>query len=266
MGPQTLRPVKVRFRPAPPGTGIVANGVLARIENAVVHRHTTCIGRGGHQVRMVEHLLASCHALGITDLRIETDGSELPLGDGSALSYLRTLRRAGIIRFGTKLPPVVLRKPLLVQHGRRFIAAIPSPRLRINCLVEFAGIAPQFHTFGLAANRFEQELAPARTAFCIPRTSHPAPRTPHCALRNSLRLRFGLQRVNRFVFAARPRFRNELCRHKIIDLLGDLWLLGGPIRAEIFAFRPGHRLNLAFVRQVQNDEVSRVNFTSWEVG
>jgi UDP-3-O-acyl-N-acetylglucosamine deacetylase len=234
----------VRLSPAGPGAGIWFNGhVQATPRNASVSGHATCLGRGRGKVRMVEHLLAACYGLGVTDLAVETSGAELPIGDGSAEPYVRLLTRAGIVRYKEGPEPARLKRPVLVRQGLRFIAAVPAKGLAINCLTRFPEFGPQFGALAVTPASFLRALAGART---LARTSmSPA------AFGKKYGLRFRLRRVGRFVCAERWRFRDEPCRHKALDLLGDLALLGRPLEAAVFAYMPGHRLNIAFAREIE---------------
>jgi UDP-3-O-acyl-N-acetylglucosamine deacetylase len=240
------RKVSVRLCPAGPGTGIWFNhSVRAVLSNACVVGHATCLGRGRHKIRMVEHLLAACSGLGITDLGVLADGSELPIGDGSAEPYVRLLKEAGIVRYEKGPDAARLERPVLVKDGARFVAAVPAKGLKINCLTRFPEFGPQFCSFALTPASFVSSIGPARTfaqTFVAP-----------AVLRRRLGLRFGLKRVGRFVCAERWRCSHEPCRHKALDLLGDLALLGRPLEAAVFACTPGHRLNLAFARRVERE-------------
>jgi UDP-3-O-acyl-N-acetylglucosamine deacetylase len=236
----------VRLSPAGPGAGIWFNGhVRATAANAGVSGHATCLGRGRRRVRMVEHLLATCYGLGVTDLAVETSGAELPIGDGSAEPYVRLLRRSGIVRYKEGPEPARLMRPVRVSEDARFIAAVPAKGLTINCLTRFPEFGPQFCSFALASASFVRGVAPART---LAQTD-----ASPSALRQKLGLRFGLKRAGRFVCAGRWRFRDEPCRHKALDLLGDLALLGRPLEAAVFAYMPGHRLNLAFALKLEKE-------------
>jgi UDP-3-O-[3-hydroxymyristoyl] N-acetylglucosamine deacetylase len=240
----------VRISPAGPGAGICFNGcVPATARNASAVGHATCLGQGRHRVRMVEHLLAACYGLGITDLSVDTSGAELPLGDGSAEPYARLLSRAGIVRYRKGPDRARLGRPLLVKDDVRFIAAVPARGLTVNCLSRFPEFGPQFCSFVQAAGSFVTDIAPARTFV----QTDVAP----SVLRRRHGLRFGLKRVGRFVCAERRRFRDEPCRHKMLDLLGDLALLGRPLEAALFAFMPGHRLNITFVRELEKELEAR---------
>ena len=234
----------VRLSPAGPGAGIWFNGhVQAMVGNAGVSDHATCLGRGRHKVRMVEHLLAASYGLGVTDLAVVTNGAELPIGDGSAEPYVRLLTRAGIVRYKEGPDPARLKRPVLVSQGLRFIAAVPARGLTINCLTRFPEFGTQFCSFESTAASFARDVAPARTL--AQTDASPA------VVRRKLGLRFGLKRVGRFVCAERWRFGDEPCRHKALDLLGDIALLGRPLEAAVFAYMPGHKLNIAFAREIE---------------
>ena len=196
-------------------------------------------------MHMVEHLLAACYGLGVTDLAVETGGAGLPIGDGSAAPYVRGLMRAGIVRYSDGLGPARLKRPVLVRQGARFIAAVPARGLAVNCLTRFREFGSQFCAFTAAPASFLHTVARART---LARTG-----TSPVAFGKKHGLPFRLRRVGRFVCAGRWRFRDEPCRHKALDLLGDLALLGRPLDAAVFAYMPGHRLNIAFARKVERE-------------
>jgi len=239
------RPVSVELCPARPGTGLLLGGTVAAAGSAAVAGHVMCLGdRRGRRVRMVEHLLAACAGIGITDLVVTVSGGELPFGDGSSRGLARAMVRAGLVRLGAGRPPLRLRRPLLVEGPTGFIAAVPAAGLRINCLAESPGGGRQLFAYRHSRAAFERELAGARTF-------GPAPAgMPPERMRRRLRLRFRIERVGRMLVPARRRWPDETSRHKVLDLLGDLYLLGRPLHAELFVLRPGHRLNLDFVRGV----------------
>jgi UDP-3-O-acyl-N-acetylglucosamine deacetylase len=236
----------VRLSPAGPGTGIWFNGsVPAAVAHADVTRHATCLGRGEARVHMVEHLLAACSGLGVTDLAVRTRGPGLPIGDGSAEPYVRLLKKAGLVRYKPGPARARLPHPVLVQEGSRFIAAIPARGLTVSCVTSFPGIGPQSWSFSLTPASFVRDVARARTLVL----SDAAP----ALVREKFRMKFRLKQYGRFVCAEQWRFRDEPCRHKVLDLLGDMALLGRPLEAAVFAYLPGHRLNHAFVRGVERE-------------
>jgi UDP-3-O-acyl-N-acetylglucosamine deacetylase len=237
---------RVRLRPGGPGAGIWFNGNLrATVANAGASDHTTSLGRGRSRVHLVEHLLAACYGLGVTDLAVETSGDELPMGDGSAEPYVRLFDRVGIVRYEEGPDPARLRRPVRVLEGARFIAAVPAEVLTVNCLTRFPEFGPQFCSLALTPAAFIRNVAPART---LAQTD-----ASPSAIRARYGMKFALRRAGRFVCAERWRFSDEPCRHKALDLLGDIALLGRPLEAAVFAYMPGHRLNLAFARRVEKE-------------
>ncbi len=242
VGYPSLRPTRLRLEPAPPGTGIIFNRRWpARVENAGVAGSSVCLGRGRLRVRLVEHLLAACSGLGVTDLFVDVEGREVPLFDGSSLPFVRLLRRAGLGRQG-RLRPLVIEAPVVVRGSGGWLAAFPARGFRVDCFFTAPGIGPQFVAAGLGPGVFVKEVAGART--------FGRPVMPVEELGRRLGLRFRLRRLDGLVLPERPRFRAEPARHKLLDLVGDLSLLGRPLRARLFCFRPGHRLNLSFVRRL----------------
>jgi len=219
--------------------------VRATIANAGIYGHMTSVGRSSRKVRMVEHLLAACSGLGVTDLAVETIGAGLPVGDGSAAPFARCLMTAGVVRYKDGPGPARLKRPVLLRQGVRFIAAIPAKRLAINCLTRFVEFGPQFCSFAVTSASFLRIVARARTLALTD--------TAAAAFGRQHGLRFRLKRMGRFVCPERWRFPDEPCRHKALDLLGDIALLGRPLEAEVFAFMPGHRLNIAFARKVERE-------------
>jgi UDP-3-O-[3-hydroxymyristoyl] N-acetylglucosamine deacetylase len=232
-------PVKMEIRPAPFGTGIIFNArIPALLRYARVENHSTHLRYGNHTITAVEHFLAACTGLGITDLEIKLSAPELPFGDGSSRPFVRSLLRAGPFNRATPLP---LTEPVAVRAETGLIVALPAPGLKIHCLIDYPLTGEQFFTAQISRQRFIREIAPARTF---------GPATPEIEplLR---RLPFRVKNKGGWLFPDRLRFPDEPCRHKILDLLGDLALLGRPLQAEIFAYNPSHRLNLKFLRSLK---------------
>ncbi len=241
-----MKPVELLIEPGPSGDGIVFNrGLNADIENADVFNHCTCIGRKSRQVQMVEHFLAACYCLGITDLTVTTKGNELPFLDGSSGPFVRAFKRAGFMRQKSGPKPLLLSRPVVVEDDG-VIAALPARILHICCFVRLPGNENVQSFCGrISPFRFEQELAGARTF-------GPGPSGRSLKqIKRALHLRFMLRRHAGFIYPQSERFPNEPCRHKVLDFIGDLALLGRPLKAKIFIFQPSHRLNLAFVRQLR---------------
>jgi UDP-3-O-[3-hydroxymyristoyl] N-acetylglucosamine deacetylase len=233
-------PATMKIQPAPSGMGIVFNSCIrAAVRYAAVKNHCTVLRRGKHNLAGVEHFLAACTGLGITDLTVRLNNQELPFGDGSSRLFVPTLLKLGSANQGA---PAMLTEPVAVCAANGIIIALPAPRLVIHCLIDYPLTGKQFFSCQINPHTFIREIAPARTF---------GPAEPE--LKHLLRhLHFRVKNVDGWLFPARLRFPNEPCRHKILDLLGDLALLGRQIRAEIFAFNPSHRLNIKFVRRLKH--------------
>jgi UDP-3-O-[3-hydroxymyristoyl] N-acetylglucosamine deacetylase len=196
---------------------------------------------------MVEHLLAACLGWCITDLEALVSGDELPLLDGSSLLYLRAFRQAGRRVLPGSLRPLRLRAPTDVSGPTGTITALPGPRLDATCTIDAPAVPrPQSVSTTVTRSSFCRDIAPARTFGPSRGTTEQVQR--------SLGLRARLRRWNGLLFPARPRMSSEPCRHKLLDLLGDLCLLGRPLLARVHAFRPGHRLNQELVRAIAQQE------------
>jgi UDP-3-O-[3-hydroxymyristoyl] N-acetylglucosamine deacetylase len=182
---------------------------------------------------MVEHLLAATSILGITDLDAAVHGGELPLLDGSSLPYVRALRRAGIVRLAGHITPLTP-AAAVVRDRSGCAAAAPARRFTVTVVVG-PPASRSWSSSSLTAPEFAAGAAPARTF-------------GPCRAPGRLRLPFAVRLRRGLWFPARQRVPDEPCRHKLLDLLGDLALLGRPLRAQVVALRPSHRLNLALVR------------------
>lgn len=240
--------VKMKVSPADSGKGIIFNNqIKVCVDNAQVMANCTSLKQADKEVMMVEHFLAACYGLGLTHLSVQIDGGVLPFGDGSASPFVCAFCRAGLSNSDVETQNLVsLREPVTIKKGKSFILAVPAAKLRINCFIDYSFVGRQFFSAVITKKLFQEEIAPARTFGRVADS-----RQPSALSHLEHRLGFTLQRVQDWVFPKRLRFRNEPCRHKVLDLLGDLALLGRPLQAEIFAFNPGHRLNLALVRRIR---------------
>jgi UDP-3-O-[3-hydroxymyristoyl] N-acetylglucosamine deacetylase len=243
----------VTLYPAAPGTGIVfepaGRGVAipATRDRVVASRFATSLGRDGACLSTVEHLLAALLGLGVDDVRVRVEGAELPALDGSAAEWVSLLRAAGLERRGAGVDPLRVQRVVELREGGAWIRAEPAATLRITCGIDFEHPAvgrQRLHLDGLDPERFTRELAPARTFGFL-------------ADRDRLRqagFARGASLANTVVFdgdgvvnRAGLRFPDEPVRHKALDLLGDLALLGRPLEAHVSVERGGHTLHLALV-------------------
>lgn len=210
---------------------------------------STMLAHEGASVQTVEHLLASLFALGITDANIYVLGPELPILDGSALPFAEAIHDAGAVILGEAEPRLSLMDPIWIPQGNSFVSAIPSSELRFSCGIRFdqTPIGEQWASFLPADGHFAHTLAPARTFARVLEIE---------ALRARGLIQGGSLDValvcNETEWLNGPlRFPNEPARHKLLDWIGDLSLLGARLPvAHYVAFCAGHALHVKLAKRL----------------
>ncbi|MFH1362389.1 MAG: UDP-3-O-acyl-N-acetylglucosamine deacetylase [bacterium] len=241
IGLHSGKPCKVVVSPAKESSGIVLNNAPAiAAQVGKTNRGTTVAG-----VAVTEHFLAAAYGLAIDNLMVQVEGGEFPALDGSALAYVQALQKAKIIEQASEKKVLKVKSPLKVNEGERALEALPYNGFKVCFMVDFPGIGEQKLEFDLEKNDFAAEIAPARTVGYLKERE---------ALK-SQGLGLGASLENALVigdkgYLNKPRFKDEIVRHKILDLIGDLALLGRPIKAEIRARKSGHRLNIELARRI----------------
>jgi len=254
IGLHSGKPVKVTLSPAPPDSGIVfrvgPNGqpIPAASESVVDSHYATTIGRNGTRIQTVEHLMAAAAGLGIDNLAVEVDGTEVPAMDGSAKPFVGLLNAAGRQAQSARRRPITIRQPLHVGGGNRWIRILPADELRISYTLDndHPAIGTQVLSWVPTEESFINEYAPARTYGFLKDLG--AMRKHGLALGGSL--------DNAIVVGKRGtlnglRYRDEFVRHKVLDLIGDLALLGRPLLGHVVARNAGHSLNFDLVVEIQ---------------
>jgi UDP-3-O-[3-hydroxymyristoyl] N-acetylglucosamine deacetylase/3-hydroxyacyl-[acyl-carrier-protein] dehydratase len=247
--------VRTRVLPAPADSGIEfvrvdlpdAPGVPANIAYQLHKDRRTRLVRGAAEVETVEHLLAACSGLGVDNLRVEMSGSEFPGLDGSALPMVEALRQAGLVEQKSNAKTFKLDEPVFVRDGDSTLVALPVDHdgLTLQYVASFAepGVDSGSFQIDLTPESFTREIAPART-FCLASEVE--------ALR-AAGLGKGATRENTVVLGepdTELRMIDEPVRHKVLDLIGDLSLLGAQLSAHIIATRTGHKTNAELVRRL----------------
>ena len=254
IGLHSGRPVKVTLSPAPPDSGIVfrvgphGQPIPAASESVVDSHYATTIGRNGTRIQTVEHLMAAAAGLGIDNLAVEVDGTEVPAMDGSAKPFVGLLNAAGRQAQSARRRPITIRQPLHVGGGNRWIRILPADELRISYTLDndHPAIGTQVLSWVPTEESFINEYAPARTYGFLKDLG--AMRKHGLALGGSL--------DNAIVVGKRGtlnglRYRDEFVRHKVLDLIGDLALLGRPLLGHVVARNAGHSLNFDLVVEIQ---------------
>jgi UDP-3-O-[3-hydroxymyristoyl] N-acetylglucosamine deacetylase len=253
---------RVALHPAPAGSGITfvradLHGlrIPALQASTTALDYATTVGKDDVSVGTVEHLLAAIVAYGVTDLDVHIDGPEVPIIDGSALPFMHLIDAAGTRELGADMAVLRIAEPIEVVDGDKSIRITPSNRLVIKYRIEFdhPTIGRQSYHFDFRDDNFLRKIAPART-FGFMRDVEKL-RAVGLARGGSVENAIVLD--DRGVVNGPLRFRDEFVRHKILDLIGDLALIGRPIVGEITAHRAGHALHSRFVEKVL--EVARVS-------
>ena len=210
----------------------------------------TTLELNGRRVATVEHLFASLIGVGITHAHLEILGNEIPLLDGSAMGWIDEIKKAGMINASSSPNPrPELNTPISVSKGDSVIFAIPAKKLQLIGLIDFPykAIGQQMFSIELSPNNFVKEIAPARTFGFLDQLEElkKTGLIKGGALENAL--------VCNGDYWVNPplRFANEPVRHKLLDFIGDLALVGLP-KAQIFVYKGSHSLHTEFAASLQN--------------
>jgi len=257
VGLHSGHPVSAHFRPAAPNHGIVFvrrgqpdRPVPARLTSAATFDYATTLTADGISIGTVEHLLSAAAGEGLDNCLVELDGPEVPILDGSALPFVRLFHAAGFERQDARVEPLSLDRPVEVTRGDRTISFQPDGTgLTITYEIDFPHpiVGKQTLTIPVRPEEYSARIAPART-FGFAREVE-AMRARGLARGGSLHNAVVLDDSG--VISGPLRFRDEFVRHKILDLVGDLSLLGRPLSGHIYARKAGHALHIEFARAIE---------------
>lgn len=238
--------------PAPENTGIVfrrvdlpgSPAVLADARHVVDVKRATTLMDGPAVVVTVEHVLASLHAFGIDNCFVEMDNVEPPIMDGSALPYVEMIREAGIQEQSAPAKVWTCKEPIIIEEGDSKLVLTPADELRISCIVAY-GATPldtQYFSTAINSETFTAEISPARTFCQYFELEHliKAGLAKGGSLDNAIVMHNGA-----IISKDGLRFPNELVRHKMLDIVGDIYLCGARVHAHVIAVKPGHPTNVA---------------------
>lgn len=265
VGLHTGRVINMRLKPAPRDTGITFirtdKGdveIKANVNFVSDTTFATTLASDGVKIGTVEHILSALTGLNIDNLYIGIDGPEVPIMDGSALYFTMKALEAGIAKQAKKISCIRILKPVMIAEGPCQIAVMPYEGTKITCSVNYnhPSFREQKLSIDITGTSFVSQIAPARTFGFL----------RDVKILRSMGLAKGGSLDNAIVVGENGvlnkgelRFRDEFVRHKILDALGDISLLGRPLFGHIIANRPGHSLNIKFIRKI-------LSFTdSWEM-
>jgi UDP-3-O-[3-hydroxymyristoyl] N-acetylglucosamine deacetylase/3-hydroxyacyl-[acyl-carrier-protein] dehydratase len=256
--------VTLKLQPAPADHGIKFKRkdlqdeptIDAKIENLKTVERATTIGEGPVRVHTVEHVLAALWAMGVDNAVVEMDANEPPIGDGSAQPYVDLIRKAGMTAQEERRKFFDVREPMYVESKTgALLVVLPEEKFRISCTQ--SGPSNQFTQFlsvELTPAVFEREIAPARTFVYYEDVKPLMDKNliKGGSLENAIVVR------GEAVLSKEPlRFADEFVRHKILDIVGDLALVGRRIRGHVVAVKPGHAVNADLARSIVREQTRR---------
>jgi len=262
VGLHTGRTVNLTINPAPANTGIqflrsdLANRPIipARVERVVDTTLATTISDGYHKISTTEHLMAALRGFGIDNAVVDLDSHEVPIMDGSAGPFCRLLKTAGRSRQQGLRKILRITRPISHVDGNKSIRIEPYDGYKVSARIQFddALISEQCYSVEVTPERFGKEIACARTFGFVEQVEQ--------LWQNGLALGGTLDNVIAIHWNRRSilnenglRFDDEFIRHKVLDVIGDIALLGSPVMGHVIADRSGHGLHLEFMKAVINN-------------
>lgn len=260
IGLNTGKKVTLKFKPSPPNSGInfvrvdlankpIINAEVANLVDILKSPRHTSLGSNEVWVQTVEHLMAALSGLGVDNALIEINSDEIPAMDGSSLSFAEAIKRAGLVEQEAHRKSFIIREPLWVEDDSAYIVVFPSNEFKVSYTLNYENpfIGSQYLNFLINPEIFDKDLAPSRT-FCLQKEVESL---------LGLGLGKGASYENTLVVSDSGvikntlRFKDEFVRHKILDLLGDMHLLGFSIKGHVIAVRSGHNLNIKLIQKIK---------------
>ena len=257
-------PVKLKLEPLDSNSGIVfyRSDVDVAIpllpSNVVDTKMATVIGRNGHVISTIEHLLSAVYAYGIDNLKVIVDADEVPVMDGSSASYCMLLDEAGIKQLDSPKKIMRIKKDVIIQEGEKYVKLSPSPDLKYDFTIKFPhpAIQNQEYILDFTKENYKNEISRARTFGFLHEVQYL--RSKGLALGGSLENAIVLDE-KKVLNPEGLRFPDEFVRHKILDAIGDMSLIGmnfiGNYEAMAGSHDLNHKLTLELLRDAENFEV-----------
>jgi UDP-3-O-[3-hydroxymyristoyl] N-acetylglucosamine deacetylase/3-hydroxyacyl-[acyl-carrier-protein] dehydratase len=248
--------VNMTFLPAPPNAGIRFRRVdlegkpeiEAKVDYVSTTNRSTSLSKGNAKIHTVEHVLAAFSGRGVDNAIVEIDANEPPIGDGSARQYMKMIEQAGIQAQSEPRESFGVKEPIMLEQGDATISIFPHDGLKITCTsADKKSRFTQFYSLEITPESWERELSHART-FCFFEEIE-------FLIKNGLIKGGSLENAvvirDDAILTTEPlRYPDEFVRHKMLDIIGDLSLVGCPIRGHVIASRPGHSANCELAKQI----------------
>jgi UDP-3-O-[3-hydroxymyristoyl] N-acetylglucosamine deacetylase / 3-hydroxyacyl-[acyl-carrier-protein] dehydratase len=222
--------------------------IEARIENVAETTRSTTLARGNVKIHTVEHVLAALAGYNIDNAIIELDSNEPPIADGSSREFCKIIQAAGIVPQAEKRETYSPTEPIELETGESVMTLFPDEGFKITCTsADKKGRFTQFYSTEITPKNWDRELSHARTFCFYEEIEH--------LIKNNLIKGGSLENAvvirDDAVLTTEPlRYPEEFVRHKMLDIVGDLSLLGRPVRGHLIAVRPSHAANCEMVRQI----------------
>lgn len=251
-------PVTLRLLPAPAGTGIAFRrvdldgfSIEATSRNVAKVSYATSLMKQGVLISTTEHLLSACIGMGVDNAIAELDNLELPILDGSALPYVEAIERVGLKAQRRKRTCLRIRRELELREGDKFIAVYPGEGYTVAYRINFPHplIGREVFEIDLAGEAYRREIAPARTFGFL----HEAEAMRKLGLIRGASEENALVLTRDGLLNPPLRYPDEFVRHKVLDLIGDLALLGRRLIGRVVADRAGHAMHTALVSRLLKD-------------
>jgi UDP-3-O-[3-hydroxymyristoyl] N-acetylglucosamine deacetylase len=248
--------VHARMIPAEPGSGVVfvradAGGVEipATLEHVGPSYYATVLERDGVQVSTIEHLMAALYALQVDDIRVELDGPEVPILDGSSRPFVAAVLAAGLRELSVPRQYITVVRPIVVSKDEKRISVYPCREYRVTYAIDFEHPLLDYQELTASLwsrDSFVEKVAPART-FTF---EHEVDALREAGLARGGSLDNAVVVAQNRILNPDLRFPDEFVRHKMLDLTGDLSLIGYPLRGHIVAYRAGHDMHSRLARRI----------------
>jgi UDP-3-O-[3-hydroxymyristoyl] N-acetylglucosamine deacetylase/3-hydroxyacyl-[acyl-carrier-protein] dehydratase len=256
IGLHSGNPVNMTFLPAPPNYGLRFRRtdlegkpeIEARVENVTATNRSTSLSKGNAKIHTVEHVLAAMAGGGIDNAIIELDSNEPPIADGSAREYVKMIQSAGAAAQDEPREVFYVQSPVAYEHEETSISVFPHESFKITCTsADSKGRFTQFFTVEVTPETWERDVAHART-FCFFEEIE-------FLIKNGLIKGGSLENAvvirDDAILTTEPlRYPEEFVRHKVLDIIGDLALVGRPIAGHVIAVKPSHNANCEVARQL----------------
>ena len=254
IGLHSGRPARATLHPAPAGYGVrfvrtdLGVEVPATLEHLDGVEYATTLRRDGASVGTVEHLLSALYAIGVDDVRVEVDGPEVPILDGSSAPFVLLIHEAGLRVHSEPRRAITLLRPVEVQQDGKWARLLPAPALSVSYTIAFEHplLRHQAIDLDVTLESFVEQIAPARTFGFLSEVEA----LQRQGLARGGSLDNAIVIGDSAILNGALRFEDECVRHKVLDAIGDLALLGHPLVARLEAYKAGHAVHVALAREL----------------